>query len=134
MVSVRVLVLDASVGVKWFREEPGSPEARDILREHGDGTVRVVVPTLFVHELLDVARRTVGFDATRRIWHALAADEILVVGDDAELVEHTIDMAQQLGCTIYAAAAPALAARLGCTLVSADRRAHEAVPGVLLLG
>ena len=132
--SARLVVIDASVGVKWFRNEAGTDEARDLLRQHAAGAVRLVVPMLFIYEVLDVARRHFGVEAARRVWRSLAADELVVSSPDAGLIELTIDTAEALGCTLYDAAAPALAEHLGCELVSADRRAHGAYPGVVLIG
>ncbi len=128
------LVLDASVGVKWFCDEPGSAEARDLLRRHAAGTIRIAVPVLFLYEVLDVARRHFGVTGARSVWESLLADDLAVATPDAEMLTRTIDIAGTLGCTLYDAAAPALAEHLGCTLVSADRRAHGSVAGVMLLG
>ena len=132
--SARLVVLDASVGVKWFRDEPGTHEARDLLRQHATGVVRLVVPMLFLYEVVDVARRHFGVQAARRVWQSLAADELVVSSPDAGLMDRTIDVAEELGCTLYDAAAPALAEHLGCEFISADRRAHGAFSGVMLIG
>ncbi|MDP2182834.1 MAG: PIN domain-containing protein [Actinomycetota bacterium] len=132
--SPEVLVLDASVGVKWLRREPGSDEARELLAQHAEGVVCVVVPVIFVHEVLDVTRRLYGVARACGLWERLEHDEITVVGLDSRLVRETLDMAEVLGCTFYDAAAPALATRVGAVLVSADRRAHGAVERVRLLG
>ena len=131
--SAPLVVLDASVGVKWFRDEPGSDRAREYLRAHGAGAVRIVVPSLFFYEVLDVARRHFGAEGARRIWTSLAADEIAFSNPDAALLDRTLQVAAEHGCTLYDAAAPALAERLGCELVSADRKAHGSVPGVVLI-
>lgn len=130
----KVLVLDASVGVKWLRQESGSSEARELLTQHAEGMVRLVVPVIFVHEVLDVTRRIYGVARARALWDHLERSEITVVGLDSRLVRETLDMAEELGCTFYDAAAPALAARVGAVLLSADRRAHGSVDGVQLLG
>ncbi|MDF1543198.1 MAG: type II toxin-antitoxin system VapC family toxin [Anaerosomatales bacterium] len=132
--SARLVVIDASVGVKWFRNEAGTAEARDLLRQHAAGAVRLVVPMLFLFEVLDVARRHFGVEGARRVWRSLAADELVVSNPDYGLMDRSIDLAGRLGCTLYDAAAPALAEQLGCELVSADRRAHGAFPGVVLIG
>jgi predicted nucleic acid-binding protein len=53
---------------------------------------------------------------------------------DDELVTEALLVADELRCDYYDALAPALAQLLGGTLVSADRKAHGAVRGVVLLG
>jgi predicted nucleic acid-binding protein len=133
-VNAAVVVLDASVGVKWFREEAGSQEAVELLRSHATREVRLAVPVVFLHEVLDVARRTGGVSAAHRVLDALARDEILVIGADAEFLRRALDVCGRLGCTVYDAAAPALAELLDAQLVSADRRAHGAFPGVRIIG
>jgi len=133
-VNAAVVVLDASVGVKWFREESGSPEAADLLRRHATREIRLAVPVVFLHEVLDIARRTVGVADARRVLDAVARDEILVIGADAEFLRRALDVCERLDCTVYDAAAPALAELLDAQLVSADRRAHGAFPGVRIIG
>lgn len=132
--SAAPLVLDASVGVKWVREEPGSDEALSLLAQHGRGEVRLVVPAIFVYEVLDVVRRTHGLESAVGLWDRLGHDDLVVVGPGGEMMRETLTMAQHLGCSVHDAAAPALAVHLGVTLVSADRRAHSRHVDVRLLG
>jgi predicted nucleic acid-binding protein len=131
--SMETVVLDASAGVKWFRREPGSTDALELLERLGDGTIRVVVPAVFPYEVLDVARRLFGPERARAIWDGLIEAGLLAAGSDRALVDATIGMSQLLGCTLCDAAAPALAERLGCRLISADRRAHARFAAVTLL-
>jgi len=129
-----LIVLDASVGVKWFKAEAGHEDARALLDALAAGEIDVAVPAVFPHEVLDVARRLYGADDARALWERLDAAGIVVAGVDGALLAATIDVAASLGCTLYDAAAPALAARLGCPLVSADARAHRRIQGVRLIG
>jgi predicted nucleic acid-binding protein len=133
-VSANVVVLDASVGVKWFKDEPGTAEARQLLDDLGSGAVSLVVPTVFPHEVLDVARRLFGVAEAQSVLAGLDGAGLIVAGCDRALLDSTIELCGHLGCTMYDAAAPALAARLGCALVSADRRAHAGVDGVRIIG
>ncbi len=131
--SAEVLVLDASVGVKWFKDEAGSDRARELIARMGEGTAQLVVPAVFPFEVLDVARRLFGLADAKRVWDELSAAGLLVAGSDEALLADALAIAGSLGCTLYDAAAPALAARLGCPLVSADKRAHGRVEGVRLI-
>ncbi len=127
-------MLDASVGVKWFKDEPGSAEARALIERLGEGELRVVVPAVFPHEVLDVARRLFGIGQARAVWAGLQDAGVLVAGSDRVLIDATLEIAGRYGCTVYDAAAPALAERLGCRMLSADRRAHGRIEGAQLLG
>jgi predicted nucleic acid-binding protein len=127
------VVLDASVGVKWFRDEPGSDSARALLRAHGAGEITIVVPSLFVYELMNVAARCLSPEDAVAFWDRFLSWRIPVrsVGDD--LVRSGMKVRGRLGCSLYDAIAPALAAELGATLYTADRAAHASWPGVMLV-
>jgi len=131
---MKVVVLDASVGVKWFREEPGSAEARALLRAHGAGELRIAVPSLFVYEFASVATRFLTADEARELWERFLAWRISVreVGDS--LMRDAFDMRDRYGCALRDAISPALAAQLGATLYSADRRAHGGMPDTVIIG
>lgn len=127
-------VLDASVGVKWFSEEPGASEARELLLRHGRGEIELVVPSLFVYEVVSVAARTLTPSDGREFWGRFVSWRIGVRAVGASLVEEALLVREKLDCSFYDAVAPALATELGGVLCSADRRAHGSWSGVQLLG
>jgi predicted nucleic acid-binding protein len=128
------VVLDASVGVKWFRDEPGSAEAQELLRRHGRGEIELVVPSLFVYEVVGVATRVMSTSDVRAFWDRFLSWRIGVREVGGALLEEALLVREKLGCSFYDAVAPALASELGGRLCSADRRAHGTWPGVELLG
>jgi predicted nucleic acid-binding protein len=126
-------VLDASVGVKWFKDEQGSGRARalylavsvrrdracrsDALRSRG-------------------ARGRAAGDEARAIpegWRHIKASGVAVLPLSDEVVAEAARQCEALGCSFYDALAPACASLLGATLASADERAHGAYPGVHLI-
>jgi predicted nucleic acid-binding protein len=129
-----ILVLDASVGVKWFRREAGSNEARELVRAHLGGATLLAVDTLFLYEVVSGATRGQGGDAMERVWSDLRAFDLAIVPPGAELMAAAAVQRQALGCSPYDAFAPGLAALLRAPLVSADARAHGRYPGVRLIG
>ncbi len=129
-----VLVLDASVGVKWFKPESGQQTALDILRGAVAGHVTAVVPTHFVHEVLSCVRRDFGPAALLPAWEDMLQAGIAVIPLTDEVVREAAQQCSVLGCTFYDALAPACATLLSAPLVSADVRAHGAYPGVRLIG
>jgi predicted nucleic acid-binding protein len=130
----RSLVLDASVGVKWYRDERGSDIAYGIIADVLGGDTRVAVPTHFVHEVLSVVRRDFGPDDITPAWKHIGDAGIDVVPLTDEVVREAAAQCDALGCSFYDALAPAVASLLGATLVSADARAHGRYPGVELIG
>jgi predicted nucleic acid-binding protein len=128
-----LLVVDASVGVKWIRTEAGSVAARELLARQASGEIQIAVPALFPHELLDVARRQRGVPYAKRLWELLRGTGVVVVGIDDAFITEMLKWSERLACTVYDAAAPALAALAEAPLVSADLRAHAQVPGVVFI-
>lgn len=128
------LVLDASVGVKWYRDERGSNDAYDILASVRLGETRVAVPTQFVHEVLSVVRRDFRSSDLVPAWEQMTAAGIDIVPLTDDVVREAAVQCEALGCSFYDALAPAIASLLGATLVSADARAHGGYPGVQLIG
>jgi predicted nucleic acid-binding protein len=129
-----VVVVDASVLVKLFRDEPGTEAAVELMRHHGEGKARVVAPMLCAQEATAVAVRLGGVQAGRTAWAGLRDMQVPIIEFDDVLADATFAACETYGCTFYDGVAPALADLIGATLWSADGRAHGRVPGVVLLG
>lgn len=132
--SSRLIVLDASVGVKWFMPESGREEALALLSLAAAGDATLVVPDLFVYEVLRTVRRKADNASAREAVEFFSAAGVVMVPPMAWVLQAALDQASALGCDVYDACAPAIAAILGAELHSADRRAHAAFPGVTLIG
>lgn len=132
--SSRFVVADASVGVKWFAPEPGRAEAMDLLRAAAAGEVTLVVPDLFVYEVLRTIRRKAGDEPARAAVAFFSAAGIVTVPPVERVLEAALDAANALGCDFYDACAPAIATLLDAPLYSADRGAHAGFTGVRLIG
>jgi len=130
---VRQVVLDASVGAKWFRDEPGSAQARELLHAHGRGEIQIVVPSLFVYEVVAVATRTMSAADARMFWERFMSWRVSVVEVGGAFLFEALAIRERLGCSFYDAVAPALAEQLGAPLYSADARAHAKLSGVQLI-
>ena len=130
----RLIVLDASVGVKWFALEAGRDEALSLLHQAAAGDVTLVVPDLFVYEVVRTVKRKARDVSARRAADLLTSAGLVTVPPVAHVLEAALDQATALGCDLYGACAPAIASLLGADLYSADRRAHAGFPGVRLIG
>jgi len=128
------VVLDASVGAKWFRAEQGADDALELLRAHGAGEIELVVSSLFVWEVVAVAARALSAEDARDFWERFVTWRIVVAEVGDSLVREALSVRERLDCSLYDAVSPALASQLGAVLCSADRRAHAAWPEVQLLG
>jgi len=126
-------VLDASVGVKWFKDEPGHEVARGLFDSALSGGIELAVPVHFAHEVLAVVRRQFGASAIPEAFGRLVACGVAVIPLSEEVVVEAARQCDVLGCSFYDALAPACASILHATLVSADARAHGGYPGVHLV-
>ncbi|MHB9002946.1 MAG: type II toxin-antitoxin system VapC family toxin [Coriobacteriia bacterium] len=123
-------VLDASVGVKWFKREAGSDAARALSDRSIAGEIRLVAPTHFVHEVLSVVQRELGNSAIVEGWEHLQDSGITIVPLTDDVIRGAARQCDLLGCSFYDSLAPACASLLDATLASADTRAHGGYPGV----
>ncbi|MBA4370417.1 MAG: hypothetical protein C0418_02425 [Coriobacteriaceae bacterium] len=128
------VVLDASVGVKWFRPEPGSAEARALLVRHGSGEIVITVDHLFLYEVLSVVHSPRAAVSGRMAYGSLLDARLTWVAPSPKLVAAAFDHADLLGCPLYDAFSAGLAAVLDAPLYSADVKAHAAFPNVVLVG
>lgn len=128
-----LIVLDASVGVKWFKLEAGRDAALALLERAARGKVALVAPAHFFCEVLAVVRRCYSPEDVPAAWERLAALDIAAMPLGDEVVAEAARQCAALGCSWYDALAPACASLLHATLASADARAHAAYPGMLLL-
>ena len=124
-----ILIVDASVAVKWFVLEPGRPEARRLL---GEGH-RLVAPDLIVAEVVnavwkrlmtDAIERSQADDVPRELPHLFA--ELCPL---ASLAQRALAIAQELRHPAYDCFYLALAEAKDANVVTADRRFAQRLAG-----
>ncbi len=134
MSSRPTVVLDASVGVKWFKLETSQVAALALLARAASGEITLAVPTHFVHEVLSAVRRLYSSADVMPAWRHIEASGVTVIPLTTEVIAEAARQCEALGCSFYDALAPACASLLGATLASADARAHGTYPGVHMIG
>lgn len=117
------LVVDASVGFKWFAtHEPGADAAARLLTEHGDGHVALIVPEHLLVEITHaLGRRQAGDDLSAAI-DALFDFDLAVIPLDRALLQEAAAVSTDERIALYDAVYVALAARFDAELVTADVR------------
>jgi predicted nucleic acid-binding protein len=132
-----LLVLDASVAVKWFllAEEPFKDRAMQLLARSQDGTIDFVIPDLFWVELGNVLCKAVrqgratAPDAQESLRRARSL-ELLVVPSE-ELAESAFVIAQKHKRSFYDSIYLALAVSRQAILVTADEKLANATAAYL---
>jgi len=92
------LVLDASVGVKWFKPEAGRASALDLLRRAARGDLSLFVPTHFVHEVLSVVRRHYSATDIVPAWELMNGAGVTIVQITDDVVAEAARQCESLGC------------------------------------
>jgi predicted nucleic acid-binding protein len=120
------LVLDASVGVKWFSEigESSVPQARAIMKAHAAGEIRLIVPDLFFHEISNtlVHKKSLSLALVEESLTTLFALELSVLTVNEQLLGLAVQLARKVNITEYDASYIAAAIENQCPLVTANPR------------
>ena len=120
-----MIVLDASVTVKWFTSEPGSAAARSFV--HSDE--ELVAPELTQVEVASALvkkaiRQQLSLEEAHEaliLWFEAINDGDIVLLPDADYLAAASELALQLAHPLADCLYLALAERLGVALITADR-------------
>ncbi|MGB2726861.1 MAG: type II toxin-antitoxin system VapC family toxin [Halobacteriota archaeon] len=124
-----MIILDASVVVKWFSEEEYTDKALAIRERIRVGEERVFVPDLLLYELANALKYNPSFDAND-VSDAITSIfdmDVDIVTPIPEIVNSAVTLAFEYNITVYDAFYIALAKDLELTLITADRRLCERV-------
>jgi predicted nucleic acid-binding protein len=123
---MNVVVIDASVAVKWLLPEDGSAEAQQVLDRLRLGAWSARAPDLMVAEVANVLwKRTRSRGAALRRADAAAAlaallESPLILEPARDLCAPALELAYLIPCTVYDALYVRLALREDGLLISAD--------------
>jgi predicted nucleic acid-binding protein len=130
--SVVPVVVDCSVIAKWeLPSEEYTPEAMELFRDWGAGTVAVHSPDLLLSEIGSVFLRSVRrgriTEAEARVSIRNLLNLNYVLHDSRLLVPHAFEIAYQLNQRIYDCFYVAMAEREGMNFWTSDERFYNAL-------
>lgn len=119
----KILVLDASVAVKWFNVEPLREKALIIRDRYVNGEIELIAPDLLYYEVANALRYNprFGIEEVKSALKALEDLSIITYDFEGELREKAVELAYRFGITIYDAAYVALAIMRDASLYTADK-------------
>jgi len=137
-----LIVVDASVAVKWFVPEPGSEAAERVLA----GSEKLLAPALIRVEVAAAITRKLrlgeldsgSVERACRLWFVALARGVVTLSPDEADLESAITIAIEMNHPLQDCLYLALARRAGAALLTADekftRRAARAYGNVRHLG
>jgi len=121
-----MLVIDASVVIKWFLEEKDSRQALLLKNEHINGKNILIAPDLLIYEVVNVLACSKIFSSieiTRSI-QDLYELEIDLINPSIDIILSATEFALHKHISIYDASYLALAKELDLKLVTADEKLY----------
>ncbi|MDP2936092.1 MAG: type II toxin-antitoxin system VapC family toxin [Dehalococcoidia bacterium] len=122
----QTLVVDASVGVKWFSAvgEAHVPQARAILLDCAFGGINVIVPELFFHEIANalVHKAVISDGQLAEAVTTLCSLDLVLFATNGERLRTAAQLARKARITEYDAYYAVAAIENGCPLVTANPR------------
>ena len=122
----QTLVVDASVGIKWFSAvgEAHVAEARALLLEYARGSLNLVVPELFYHEISNalVHKESLSIEQLLAAMTTLCALNMTTFPANAEHLQTAAQLARKVDITEYEACYAVAAIQNGCPLITANPR------------
>lgn len=122
-------VIDASVAVKWFCEEPGREAALAISRNAKLGRIGLYAPDLLLYEVGNVLWKGKKFNADQlqRALFSLLQTNIEFFALERDVIEVAALFTATYDITFYDASYAALAYKFGIPLISANPKDHQKI-------
>jgi len=130
--STKIVIVDASVLVKWFVDEKETKIALRLRTDYENGNVDIWSTHLMPFEVLNALRysQELGQDEIEKIGDSLARSQIALYPVlDGNLRETCIRLAFKYGLTIYDASYVALARSADKILYTADEKLYSKTSG-----
>lgn len=123
----QVLVVDASVAIKWYVEEEYREQALILRRDYYDGKVALVSQPLLFYEVANALRcheALTSSDVVDSV-NSLIDMQIDLLAPMKEVVDAAVDLAFEEGATVCDAVYLALAELTGSKVITADEKLLE---------
>ena len=123
-----IVVVDASVVLKWFLDEPDATYALTLRQRHLAGDTLLVAPDLLLYEVGNALRfkRDFTLPAIQAALSDVLHFQLDLVAPTEPLFHQAAEFSHRSRLTYYDCCYLAVARTLGATLITADQRLHDA--------
>lgn len=120
------LIIDASVGVKWFSstDEDNLTHALAIRDQHVQSNITILIPDLFYYEVANalIYKQSIPFKEIQIALNDLFDLGLQIINVEPELIFDTAKMAREFNISVYDAIYAVAALKYACPLVTANPR------------
>lgn len=120
------LVVDASIGIKWFKEEneKNVDLAINLLRLQLENKIELVVPDLFFYEVLNILLVKTNFDLQDT---QLSLDKLIklnmdIIHPDEKVMFYALNISKSINLTFYDSLYLSIAQNFNAMLVTEDKK------------
>ena len=119
-----IIVLDASVIIKWFLKEENSESALQFKEDFISGKIDIAIPDLALYEICNVLRfkPNINEEAAKNILPGLFNLGLEIITPSSRLLTESFHLSFATGLSIYDCVYLALANELEAKLITADKR------------
>ncbi|MEO8211428.1 MAG: type II toxin-antitoxin system VapC family toxin [bacterium] len=124
-----MIVLDASVILKWFIVEIDSEKATDFKNQYSKNELDIIIPDLLLYEVANALRykESVDINEINLILTSLFALQLKVVSPSLNLFQKAIPISQDFEVSLYDSTYLALAIELDCYLITAGEKFYKKI-------
>lgn len=129
------LVLDASVVIKWFLQEKLSEKAIEYRRQHLEGKIILITPSLLAFEIVNALSTKSNVDL-KAIVGAIKAFYFTGIKEHLlteELAAQAAALSKKHQISVYDAAYIALAQDFNCQFITADKKLYQKTKSLKLV-
>jgi predicted nucleic acid-binding protein len=120
------LVVDASIGIKWFKEEneKNVDLAINLLRLQLENKIELVVPDLFFYEVLNILLVKTNFDLqdTQLLLDKLIKLNMDIIHPDEKVMFSALNISKSINLTFYDSLYLSVAQNFNAMLVTDDKK------------
>lgn len=122
-----MIVIDASVVIKWFKPDEKSSQADFILEEHVAGRESIFAPTLLLYEFMNALfySKNLNFSEISEAINALNKAKLNYVNPDLKILQDTLSISEKTRNSIYDSSYIALAKNFNCGLITSDKKLFQ---------
>lgn len=124
---MKTVIIDASIGVKWFFEEIDSEKAETILQQTAEAELKLLVPELFFYEIANVVISKKQSKSIKEIQQALTLLHFDIYELGLSFIDKIVNIANIYTLSFYDACYVTVLKETNYEFITADKRLFDKI-------